>query len=85
MTIVAFTKGYSLWNTGETAGFPDGEAARLVESLGVAEYVSERPDVAPDPVIPEGSVSIAPVDPAPVDDSESVSNADTPTPKSKKR
>lgn len=43
LNVVVFTKRHSLYNGGQTAGFPPDEAARLVKA-GVARYPSDIAD-----------------------------------------
>ncbi len=48
MIALRLLKSFGIWNAGEIAGFPEGEASRLVAS-GVAEQLTEQPPVANEP------------------------------------
>jgi hypothetical protein len=50
VTLLRFTRGYRLWNSGETAGFPD-DVARSLLAAGVA--------------VPVGGVVLPPAEHAP--------------------
>lgn len=46
---VTFKRGYHVWNKGETAGFSETEAKRLVEKLEVAVYANAPTEDDPPP------------------------------------
>jgi len=43
MKLIKFTRGCAPYSAGETAGFEDGKADRLVES-GVADFYEVKPE-----------------------------------------
>lgn len=47
LVAVKLSKSHGIFNAGETAGFPSGEAAKLVKAGGAVYLTADKPEATP--------------------------------------